>query len=344
MRKFIFAVALLGSVTSPAVNAKPQDCRLLRGTLANWVEIPGVETYTIDGYVTPEFNPSVPTGTVIDSREVTTAGNDVRGTCSLGVRNVYNGKAGAPPVDPIYHTYPTTVKGIGVRLRYVGGSAQDWWPFAFSDGGNTINVAAKPIRIEFVKTGPVTAQGTLRGEIGGIWLRDMQFQMVSFQIAGGIQIRPKVPTCAVATKRINVQLSPSGDGFTTRDFNGVGSTTPERDFSIVLNCSGGDEGTSTNAYVTLTDNSNNGNRSDRLSLTPDSDASGVAVQVLRGGTPLSFGPDSSSANNPNQWKAGTIPQGMGVFAIPLTARYIQTNTKMKGGMANAVATFTMSYQ
>lgn len=342
MRKFILAAALLGSVTSTAVYARPADCGLFKGTIAYPVPIPGVETYTIDGYATPEFNPSVPRGTIIDSREVRTAGNEVWGECSTSVRNVYNGKAGTPPIDPIYNTYPTTVKGIGVRLRYA--QSASWWPFAFDNTQSKIVVAAQPIRIEFVKTGPVTAQGELRGEVGGIWLRDMQFQMVSFQIAGSIKINPKVPTCAVATKRITVQLSPSGDGFTTRDFKGIGSTTPERDFNIVLNCSGGDEGTSTNAYITLTDNSNQGNRSDRLSLSPDSDASGVAVQVLRNGTLLSFGPDSSGAGNPNQWHAGTIPQGMGVFAIPLTARYIQTDTKMKGGKANALATFTMSYQ
>ncbi|KVF19287.1 adhesin [Burkholderia cepacia] len=138
-------------------------------------------------------------------------------------------------------------------------------------------------------------------------------------------------------------MSPTGNDFSSKDFSGVGSTTPERDFSIQLNCTGGDLGTSTNAYVTLTDNSNSGNRSNRLSLTPNSEASGVAVQILRNGSPLNFGPDSSAPSNPNQWKAGNIPQGQGVFTIPLTARYIQTGT-LKGGTANAVATFTMSYQ
>ncbi|KWE20254.1 adhesin [Burkholderia cepacia] len=138
-------------------------------------------------------------------------------------------------------------------------------------------------------------------------------------------------------------MNPTDNNFTARDFDGIGSTTPERDFSIQLNCTGGDAGTSTNAYVTLTDNSNSGNRSDLLSLTSDSKASGVAVQILKNGTPLRFGPDSSAPSNPNQWKAGNIPQGQGGFTIPLTARYIQTGA-LKGGTANAVATFTMSYQ
>ncbi|SEU44009.1 hypothetical protein SAMN03159335_06983 [Burkholderia cepacia] len=58
---------------------------------------------------------------------------------------------------------------------------------------------------------------------------------------------------------------------------------------------------------------------------------------------VSRGCSTSAPSNPNQWKAGNIPQGQGVFTIPLTARYIQTGT-LKGGTANAVATFTMSYQ
>ncbi|MBJ9755635.1 type 1 fimbrial protein [Burkholderia cepacia] len=205
-----------------------------------------------------------------------------------------------------------------------------------------INISTSSLIIEFVKVGPITAAGTLKGELAGSYVNGT-IQYRSIRIQGGIEIKPKVPTCSVATKQIAVKMSPTGNDFSSKDFSGVGSTTPERDFSIQLNCTGGDLGTSTNAYVTLTDNSNSGNRSNRLSLTPNSEASGVAVQILRNGSPLNFGPDSSDASNPNQWKAGNIPQGQGVFTIPLTARYIQTGT-LKGGTANAVATFTMSYQ
>lgn len=217
-----------------------------------------------------------------------------------------------------------------------------WFPYPVNYGSSIINVSSSPIRIEFVKIGLVTAAGTLKGELAGSYI-DNVIQYRSIYIRGGIQIRPKVPTCSVETKQIDVKMNPTGNDFTPKDFGGVGRTTPERDFSIQLNCAGGDPGTSTNAYVTLTDNSNSGNRSNLLSLTPDSGASGVAVQILKDGTPLGFGPDSSAASTPNQWRAGNIPEGQGVFTIPLTARYIQTGP-LKGGKANAVATFTMSYQ
>ncbi|WP_412527118.1 fimbrial protein [Burkholderia lata] len=340
MRQSILAAVLFGVVASPAMSASP--CTITDASTGLIVNNSQPVVYAISGYETPEFNPSVPAGTILDSRTITPTGNTVVMYCPYpGIQNVLNGKAGAV-AEPVYNTYPTTVKGVGVRLRVAKNGL--WWPHSFDLPASNVATSASPLLVEFVKTGPITSQGVLRGEFAGTWVRNGQVQFVSYQIIGGILIKPKVPTCSVATKRIDVQLSPSGNGFTTRDFNGVGSTTPERDFSIKLNCAGGDEGTSTNAYVTLTDNSNPGNRSNQLSLTPDSDASGFAVQVLKSGKVLSFGPDSSAAGNPNQWQAGNIPQGMGVFTIPLTARYIQTSTKVKGGMANAVATFTMSYQ
>ncbi len=297
---------------------------------------------TVSSYATPEFNPSVPVGTVLASSVVPLAANTSLTISCPGstTGGIFQGRLNES-VDPVYNTYSTSVSGVGIRIRYES-SAGKWWPIEWGDGNQRITFGYTPLRIEFIKVGPITAAGSLRGEVAGGWIRK-KWQAVSFRIAGSIEIKPKVPTCAVATKQIDVKMSPTGSNFTSRDFGGVGGTTPERDFSIQLNCLGGDEGTSTNAYVTLTDNSNSGNRSNLLSLTPDSKASGVAVQILKNGTPLGFGPDSSDQSNPNQWKAGNIPQGQGVFTIPLTARYIQTGT-LKGGAANAVATFTMSYQ
>ncbi|VWC65364.1 fimbrial protein [Burkholderia lata] len=342
MRQIILAVVLFGAAVSPAMSAHPTGCTIRDTNLGHLISDDKPAVYTMNGYATPEFNPSVPVGTVLDTREILVTGPRLTVLCNI--HNVLNGRLN-DVTEPVYNTYATSVKGVGVRLRYGGNATSGWWPYGFERATQMIVTSPSPIVVEFVKIGPITSQGALWGELGGIWVgtRYGYFQFVSFQITGSILIKPKVPTCSVATKKIDVQLSPSG-GFTTRDFNGVGSTTPERDFSIKLDCAGGDEGTSTNAYVTLTDNTNPGNLSNQLSLSPDSEAAGFAVQVLKSGTPLNFGPDSSAAGNPNQWKAGNIQQGAGVFTIPLTARYIQTAAKVKGGTANAIATFTMSYQ
>ncbi|MBY4710249.1 fimbrial protein [Burkholderia cepacia] len=299
----------------------------------------GTSTIYLDGYIAPEFSPDTPLGTVIDSRTLPLEGTVVTVTCpqSSGINNTVSGRWTKP--EPTYNTFPTSASGIGVRIRFPN---QGWWNQSFTSNQKTIKSAATSIEIEFVKTGTISAQTSITGEIGAFWVDNYGFKVVSYQVRGSIQIKPRVPTCSVATKLISVSMTPTGS-MSSHDFSGVGSTSPQRDFSILLNCSGGDKNTSTNAYVTLTDQTNNLNQSNQLSLTKDSTATGLKVQILKDGKPLNYGPDSSEAGNVNQWKAGNIPQGQGAFSIPLTARYIQTGT-VKAGTANAVATFTMSYQ
>nr|WP_232447339.1 fimbrial protein [Burkholderia ubonensis] len=129
-----------------------------------------------------------------------------------------------------------------------------------------------------------------------------------------------------------------------KTFTGIGSVSPARSFDIRLNCSGGGLGTSTNVYTTLTDLTNPGNRSNVLSLTRDSRATGVGIQVLNGSTVLAYGPDSNASGNINQWKAGSVTPGTATFSIPLSARYVQTAGSVTPGSAAGRATFTMSYQ
>ncbi|MGN4077959.1 fimbrial protein, partial [Burkholderia gladioli] len=86
------------------------------------------------------------------------------------------------------------------------------------------------------------------------------------------------------------------------------------------------------------------NTSTTLSLTRDSGASGIGVQIRRDDTVLGFGPDSAAVGNTNQWHMGNIVQGQAALRVPLTARYVQTAAKVGAGSANARATFTLSYQ
>ncbi|MCA7921136.1 fimbrial protein [Burkholderia cenocepacia] len=295
----------------------------------------------LDGYATPQLNPLTPNGTVLYSSENTLAFRaDIRVTCLPSINNIFYGRMTSP--ESTYGTYPTNVAGVGVRLR---AGTRDWFPVTNSIGNSTTSlswVSAK-MEIQFVKTGPITAGGVIQGEVAGIWLDNKSYQVVSFVVRGGIYIKPDVPTCATSAKQIRVAMSPSGN-LSAGQFHGVGTTTPERDFSIRLNCSGGMMGTSTRVFATLTDQSSPGNRSNLLSLAPDSNASGLAVQILRNGSPLAFGPDSSTAGTINQWMAGEVPAGQSTFDIPLTAHYLQTATSVKPGKANANATFTLSYQ
>lgn len=248
---------------------------------------------------------------------------------------------GIPINDNIY---PTNIAGLGLRIGQYGSpafpiqngpvSANQWlfwnFPYRFS--------------IELIKTGEITAAGILTGPLA-------QFRYgsatgpVLFQIGfgGSVPIQPKIPTCAVSTPSLTVPLG----NIAANAFNGIGSVSPAQQFSIVLSCSGGDTGTNTNAYVTLTDANNPGNTSTTLSLNSSGQAaSGVGLQIMdiRNNQVLGYGPDSNAPANTNQWKAGTIRQGQNTYIIALGARYVQTMANISPGTANGLATFTMSYQ
>lgn len=148
---------------------------------------------------------------------------------------------------------------------------------------------------------------------------------------------PRKPTCAVATPSLTMSLGE----VSARLFSGVGSVAGSITDTISLNCAGG-TGASVDVLVTLTDQTKPDNRSDRLTLTSASTASGVALQLLFGAQLLSYGEDSSMLGNANQWSAGSTDNGL--FQISLTARYVQTQPLIKPGTANGVATFTLSYR
>ncbi|MDI9240840.1 fimbrial protein [Lysobacter sp. LF1] len=204
----------------------------------------------------------------------------------------------------------------------------------------TIGIAtAERMVFEVVKTGPITAGGAITGEVAGWFAENGVSQVVSVRLDGPIIIQPNVPTCAVTTADISVPMS----AVSASGFSGVGTSSgAPQNFNIGLNCGGGSPGTTTRMYITLTDQTNPANRTDKLSLTPSSTATGVAIQILNGATPVSYGPDSSAAGNPNQWFV--TQTGNGLVNIPLSARYVQSASTIGSGTVTALATFTMSYQ
>jgi type 1 fimbria pilin len=141
-------------------------------------------------------------------------------------------------------------------------------------------------------------------------------------------------TCSVGQTDLAVLL-PTAD---TRAFSaGVGTVAAPQPFSLSFACT-----TGAKVSMTLTDNVNPANRSSTLQLTAESTAKGIGIQVLNSaGTPVSFGPDSATPGNTNQWLIGDSPNGP--LQVPLTARYISTGA-VSAGTVKALATFTMSYQ
>ncbi len=82
---------------------------------------------------------------------------------------------------------------------------------------------------------------------------------------------------------------------------------------------------------------NSGSVNQYLTLSSDSDATGVGVQVLYDdGTIVPF-------NSKIKYTGYSSTTG-GSYTIPMKARYIKTASTMTGGKANSALEFTMSYE
>ncbi|MCW8026917.1 MULTISPECIES: fimbrial protein [Pseudomonas aeruginosa group] len=250
---------------------------------------------------------------------------------------IYVGTTAAGPGK--YDTYPTPVAGVGFRIR--GGINPDaWWPQYHDEPTSlTYNLnAATNFTIELVKTGNTTAAGQIIGELGYTVALNENLIARRIMVNGSIPIRPRVPTCKLQTPRVSVN-------FGQLDMSEVilEAQSSFRSFELKLLCAGGETGTRTKMFVTFTAAVNPTNTSDVLSLSSGSTATGVGIQIRRDdNTAIKFGPDSTAANNVNQWKVGE--NGNVEVTIPLKAGYKKTGQKVTAGTANGTATFTFSYQ
>ncbi|MCD9085418.1 fimbrial protein [Stenotrophomonas sp. SY1] len=290
------------------------------------------------------IDPDVDDGTVL---KILTFNNRPSGfptvTCKNGSTNVspislrYAMVTGALQTDGI--TYASGIDGIGLRLMTPGGAylprtvASQVAPFQPGIDGTA--------QLLIVKIGAISGKGVLgakrvaevrTGPTSGDYL------YTSYELAGAVEIVPQKPTCSVTNSVIPVSMMPEQH----LPFTGVGSTSREVPWAIKLSCGGGLAGSSVAVFGVLTDAANPMNRSDMLPLSADSSAKGIAIQVLREGKLIHFGPDSAEAEVENQWAGGRAPNG--TYSIPFTSRYVQTEHLVTSGTANARATFTLSYR
>ncbi|WP_230959062.1 fimbrial protein [Burkholderia stagnalis] len=305
---------------------------------------PGFPGYKPIVYEAPalniSFNPNAPDGTVLFEEDINFTSTGGTLNCQHTSQKETRWFITVGPLTSnqfYYKTHQTSIPGVGMAI-YAGARSlpiSEWRNGPFQMGGGIAT-----FRIYLVKTGKITAGGVITGEVAAMNLGYSPSipPILSYRFGRGIVVQPQVPTCRVTTPAITVPLG----SMPASTFAGVGSVSPSRPFNIVLQCSGGETGTVTNVYTTLTDHTDPGNVSDTLSLATDATATGLGIQVLNGSTVIKYGPDSSATGNTNQWKAGEA--GNGTFTIPLTARYIQTAPKVTPGTADGLATFTMSYQ
>lgn len=245
--------------------------------------------------------------------------------------------------------YQTNVPGLGVRYTFnssacgaanvilTGSSTRLTCPistpnmstYAYAPGTVTVTaIVTGAIKggVSSASAGPVVQVNYVTSDAPKSW---PQTNLTSGSVTGNIT----QATCSVTQGNVAVQLPGVGTGALS---SSVGDIAGSQAFALSFSCAAGAK-----VLITLTDSVNPANRGNTLQLTADSTARGVGVQVLNGGVPVSFGPDSATVGNTNQWLIGASPDGP--LQVPLTARYISTGT-VAAGTIKALATFTMSYQ
>ncbi|RQO60196.1 hypothetical protein DBV14_06410 [Variovorax sp. KBW07] len=324
-KKYIRSLMLLGSflllsLASVSASASTTKCTIPpRSTLQTPAGI--------------RFDPSLPIGTEL-WRGTLQSGTDTDAMCSGGNGMVTFKGTGVKRAD---QSYDTGIPGIGYRVHFLtaGCQAPAFWPVECG-GIFAARVGAATIEVVLFKTGEIPPEG---GSLSGDFLEWTYegYRLISYAWTGSLAITPKAPTCAPAQPLYNIDLG----RIPRSTFTGIGSVSRSQPLTIELQCTG-DSRTSVTVRGTLTDSTNPANRSTSLTLASNSIASGIAIQILKGGVALGYGADSRTNGNPNQWLAGTTQAG--IFRIPLEARAVQTGATVGAGSFNGRATYTMSYE
>jgi len=253
-------------------------------------------------------------------------------TCPITKTSTVSGTL-APGFTDVYQT---SLPGIGVRFKYTADT-----------NGNYIT-APHTETVTFANTGDYPlfrrADIVVTGQIGSGTLSSLPSMTLTYSSSSCLTPRSTTMTlssntvvtaltCSVTTPNLSVTLPP----VPSINLRPSGTTAGTTNFAIGLNCGNGG---SSSVHMTLTDMASTTNRTSRLTLNSSSTAKGVALQILRNGAPISFGPDSAVAGTQNQL---TIGSASGLSSIPLSVRYVSTGLVVPGTV-KAAATFTMSYQ
>ncbi len=306
-----------------------------------------------------EFNPGdyaigQTIGTPITGTIIKNNNNTLTTNCPPSTAVIVTGH-GTPSMLNGRQIFPTSINGLGVAISMIIGQNTPSIPtklFTTNFTGNSTLYWSfnQPFILEWIKTGEITAQGVLQGPI--MYYREGNAfgeNIVEIRFSNAVEIKPRTPTCTVdASSSQHVTL----EKVYSTEMSGVNSASSKgKDFQIRLLCGGGDNGTATRAFVTLTDSMQPGNTGNVLTVQQNGlpagevAARGVGIQIIRNDGSNAVLPFSNAVDPsaPSTWHAGTIAQGQSGLTIPLRARYVQTGPQITAGKIYARATFTVSY-
>lgn len=178
-------------------------------------------------------------------------------------------------------------------------------------------------KLYLYKAGPISQGGVVPGGLVARWRTSDGVNLVDIMLNSFVV---NVKGCEVLTKTPTVYLNEVH----VSHFNGIGSNAGSTPFSLGMQCD-------TNIKPTVTFTGTTVSTGTVLPLNnPDASttAKGVGVEMLYGqnivtlGEAVSLGTTSTSGNN----------------SYGFTARYVQTESNIRAGEANATANFTINYE
>ncbi|EPE7079374.1 fimbrial protein [Cronobacter sakazakii] len=277
----------------------------------------------------PDNITSLPTGSVIYKREASLAdlssSHDVISTeCKSKISRILNGKM--PTRQNGQDTYATALPGLGIRITLIyekPGSAHREWTLPFSTqmrdlSDKTITSDDIKLRLEAIKTGPITSGGVLNFRIPSlIALNDSSF-VVNLVMA---LISPKAH-CMIQIAEPQIDLPP----VKLSDLkNGGGKTV--QPVNVNLLCMNAHQ-----ASLNIEGLVDANNPTVFKNVAPDSHAENVGIEMLFNGTVM----------HPSLPVDLTLPN-QSSYSLPLSVRYAKTGEQMTGGKVKAQITLRINY-
>ncbi len=314
------------TVSMPSSITVPRDAAV--GTvLTTWVS-----TSATNNYFNCQTNGGGATGTGFEPLSLTKAGMNV--TSPHGSYTVWNTNVPGVGIAIGVRVYVNQCGWQGFADLGVPSSffPSPWVGQACSGTGNSLTNGGQA-EMALVKTGPITA-GTVNGGVlfeaaaavsqGGGYT--MQTGRKSFSLTQTV-----INVAACTTPNVTVDMG----SVKQSAFTGVGSTTPAVAFKVGVNAC--PAGLNSIQYQFIPVNAVLDSTNGVLALSSDSTASGIGLQLKdSSGKALKY----NSQYTLTSYSSATG----GTYTIPLTANYYQTSASVTPGSANAVLTFTMTYQ
>ncbi|WP_058912081.1 fimbrial protein [Entomohabitans teleogrylli] len=309
----------VGNFTIPAGDIQVQRDAVIGQPISEWIYSNEAAAYQNCNYDTESIS-----GYAIES--------GIKSYNSQGSGMTYDGKI----------VFNTNLAGVGFILEGDAKMSSDpWTGWKGITSSNEVTIAKLPNRflqrpaignrakIKFIKTGNITS-GILSGDVGkffagtrenNAWSNEVPITFSSGSIS---QV-----ACSVVVPVIPVELN----NHAKSEFSGVGSGTQWQNFTIDLQCNVG-----TKVNIRFEGNADPVNVPGVLKLdsaSGDMAATGVGVQIY-------YRPDDSAVVfGDTKYYAQAIEERTG---IQMKARYYQTKNTITPGVANATATFTLSFK